>query len=77
MKKIKFEVEIEYDKEANAAYVYFIPSQQVSNCDSQPVFFLDEISYIIIDFDENKKIVGMELLNADKCLPEIILEKLK
>jgi len=54
-----------YDAEANAAYIRF---------SSEPIIESDEISAnIILDYDKDGHIVGMEVLDARQNLPPAML----
>ncbi len=56
---------IEYDSSANAAYICF---------STEDVFESEEVSDgIILDYDLNGRIVGMEVLNAHAHLPPAML----
>lgn len=71
MKKIKFEVEIEYDEEADAVYISLDPRRD-ERIDSLPV-----TDSIIVDLYNRGRMLGIEVLNAREHLPKSILDKLK
>jgi uncharacterized protein YuzE len=55
-----------YDKEANAAYLRFSDARIVES---------EEVSEgIVLDYDGDRRIVGIEVLNADRHLPPDALE---
>lgn len=57
----------EYDPEANAAYIRF---------SSEKVLESEEVSEgIILDYDTEGRIVGMEVLEARRNLPRTLLEQ--
>ncbi len=56
----------EYDPDANAAYIRF---------SSEPIFESEEVSAgIILDYDQDGHIVGMEVLDARENLPPAMLK---
>ncbi|PSJ62246.1 DUF2283 domain-containing protein [Pseudaminobacter soli (ex Li et al. 2025)] len=60
-------LKLEYDAEANAAYIRF---------SSEPVEESEEVSAgIILDYDVQGRIVGMEVLGAREHLPPTVLTK--
>jgi len=66
-------MKISYDKEANAAYIYI---NSESNQKVYKTYSCDpiEVNGIInLDFDKNGKLLGIEIMDADKKLPETIL----
>lgn len=57
---------LEYDPAADAAYIRF---------SSEPVLESEEVSLgIVLDYDRDGHIVGMEVLNARTNLPAAVLE---
>ena len=62
-----------YDKEADAAYVYL--KYPIKKGESEKTIELDD--NIIIDFDKNGKLIGMEILNASTVLNKKELLKAK
>ena len=57
-------MKFEYDKEVDAAYIYFeypIKEGGVKNT-------IELNDTIILDFDESQKLLGIEVLNASKVL---------
>ncbi len=60
-------LKLEYDPEANAAYIRF---------SSEPILESEEVSDgIVLDYDDHGHIVGMEVLNARAHLPPTVLIK--
>ena len=61
-----------YDKSVDAMYIYL--EDKKSKSVKQTIALNDDI---IIDFDENKKIVGIEILDASKNLKEKSLKEVE
>lgn len=67
-------VEIRYDPEANAAYIYVVPrgtNRSVARTKFCDVEF--DGASINVDLDSENRIVGFEILGANKVLPEELL----
>ena len=67
-------LKITYDKKADAAYIYF-STEKVGHLLTESFAienFLD-FGTINIDFDQNQKLYGLEILNASKYLPADLL----
>ncbi|MCX6580339.1 MAG: DUF2283 domain-containing protein [Candidatus Aminicenantes bacterium] len=66
---------VTYDKQANAAYIYLasqiFPRSIIDTYTCNPVEVGGEIN---LDFDNQGRLVGIEILNADKKLPMEVLE---
>ncbi len=67
-------IKITYDKKADAAYIYFseFPAEKVARtypCDPNEVDGM-----INLDFDENNKFIGIEVMDASKKLPKELLD---
>jgi uncharacterized protein YuzE len=68
-------MQITYDKEADAVYIYLIeigPGEVKKTycCDSQQVGGM-----INLDFDGSNRLIGIEILNASDKLPERFFER--
>ncbi|MFH1376815.1 MAG: DUF2283 domain-containing protein [Candidatus Woesearchaeota archaeon] len=63
----------EYDKDVDAAYIYVESS--IKDGESKKTIELNE--NIILDFDKNNKLIGVELLNASKILNKKALSEAK
>ncbi|MDP2672574.1 MAG: DUF2283 domain-containing protein [Nanoarchaeota archaeon] len=66
-------MKIEYDKEADAAYVYLdeeIKEGQVKKSE-------ERTKDVILDFDEKGRLLGVEILNASKNLSKHVLRETK
>ena len=58
-------MKVNYDKEADAAYIYL---KKISPGEVKHSIELNK--NIILDFDSQKKLVGIEILSASKIIPE-------
>ncbi|MFC4853017.1 DUF2283 domain-containing protein [Actinophytocola glycyrrhizae] len=69
------DIQVTYDEAANAAYIYFDPGPpgakvaHMYSCD--PI----EAGMINIDFDEDGRIIGVEVLAADAKLPQSLIDQ--
>ncbi|MBI4451864.1 DUF2283 domain-containing protein [Candidatus Woesearchaeota archaeon] len=64
-------MKLEYDKDADAAYLYM--QYPVKEGAAKKTIQLND--NIILDFDENNKLLGVEILDASKVLnKKVILE---
>ena len=57
-------MKFEYDKEVDAAYIYLEDS--IENSQANKTIELND--NIILDFDKNGKLLGIEILSASKIL---------
>ena len=64
-------MKIEYDKEADAAYIYIVPS--IGFGDVKKTVEIDE--RIAIDFNKSGKLLGIEVLDASNILDKKALLK--
>lgn len=62
-------MKLEYDKEVDAAYVYF--KFPIKEGESKKTIQLND--NIILDFDKNQKLLGVEILKASKVLSKEVL----
>lgn len=62
-------MKLEYDKEADAAYIYLVES--IGQGEATKTIELNK--NIIFDFDSHGKLLGMEILDASKVLTKDIL----
>ena len=62
-------MKITFDKEADAAYIYF---KDISNGEVAKTISLNES--VNIDLDSEGKTLGIEIINASKNLPETALQ---
>ena len=62
-------MKLEYDKEVDAAYIYVVDSIH-DGAAKKTVRVSEEI---IIDFDGNGKLLGVEVLNASKIINKKVL----
>ena len=63
-------MKIEYDKEVDAAYIYI--DSPIKDGDIKKTIELNE--NIILDFNEENKLVGIEILEASKVLNKEVLK---
>ncbi len=66
-------MKFEYDKSVDAAYLYL--EYPIKDGEVKKTIELNE--NIILDFDNNNKLVGVEILNASKILKREVIEEAK
>ena len=66
-------MKLEYDKEADAAYLYF--KYPIKDGESKKTIQLNE--NIILDFDAANHLLGVEILDASKVLQKQALAEIK
>ncbi len=66
-------MKIEYDKDVDAGYIYLV--DEIKNGEAVKTIELD--SNIILDFDKEGKLLGIEVLNASKVLNKDVLLRSK
>ena len=66
-------MKFEYDKEVDAAYIYL--EYPIKKGEAKKTIALND--NIIIDFDKNNKLIGVEVLNASKVLAKKTLVQAK
>ncbi len=64
-------MKFEYDKEADAAYIYL--KYPVKDGEAKKTIQLND--NIILDFDEHDKLLGVEILDASKVLKKEALSE--
>ena len=64
---------IEYDKEVDAGYIYLVDTID----EGEAVKTIELDSNIILDFNKEGKLLGIEVLNASKVLKDDTLLKSK
>ncbi len=79
MKELNIRLKISYDKNVNAAYIYL---KDIQKGEAVETITYDDypdgtIGEVVIDLNKDKKVIGFEILSADKILPEELLAKLK
>jgi len=62
-------MKIEYDKEADAAYIYMV--EDIGNGEAVKTIQLND--NIILDFNSEGKLLGIEILDASKILNNEVL----
>lgn len=68
---------VTYDKEANAAYVYLVNPETETETDVAFVYPCDPVEVggmINLDFDDNGRLIGIEVLAASSKLPQYLIE---
>jgi uncharacterized protein YuzE len=70
-------MKIEYDRSADAAYIYLIDSIPHGGVSWTYPCQIPKLkgSMINLDFDANNCLIGIEVLDASKHLPKKVLEK--
>lgn len=68
-------IKIEYDKEADAAYVYLKEIGPAGVSFTYPCNPAEVNGMINLDFDKDGKLIGIEVMDASKKLPKEILDK--
>jgi uncharacterized protein YuzE len=69
------DVRVTYDKTANAAYVYLTePQARAKSAHMYPCDPVDIEGVINLDFDEQGRLIGIEVLAARSKLPEYLLQ---
>jgi uncharacterized protein YuzE len=66
---------ITYDRNADAAYIYLTPSMAVGEASHQVM--VDEVpgdSEIVLDFNDEGRILGIEIIGARSCLADVVLK---
>ncbi len=66
-------MKFEYDKDADAAYIYL--EHPIKDGEVKSTIELND--NIILDFDANGKLLGVEILDASKVLKKEVLLKAK
>lgn len=64
---------ITYDKSADAAYIYLRETGSEDFGHTYPCDPIAVSGQINLDFDKNKRLIGIEILDASKKLPEELL----
>lgn len=64
-------MKIEYDKEADAAYIYLKYPLKDGECKQTKELSED----IILDYDADGKLIGVEVLNASKRLNKEVIQE--
>ncbi|MFJ3663916.1 DUF2283 domain-containing protein [Streptomyces sp. NPDC090119] len=69
------DVRVTYDKTVDAAYVYFTePQVRVNSAYMYPCDPVDVDGMINLDFDEQGRLLGIEVLAASSKLPTYLLQ---
>ena len=70
-------MKVEYDKTANAAYIYLTNIEDGGVNFTYPCDPSEVGGMINLDFDNNNRLLGIEVLDADKILPKELLDNAK
>ncbi|MFD9484170.1 DUF2283 domain-containing protein [Streptomyces sp. NPDC059991] len=69
------DVRVTYDKTVDAAYVYLTePQARVESARMYPCDPVNADAMINLDFDEQGRLIGIEVLAASSKLPEYLLQ---
>ncbi|NGO76305.1 DUF2283 domain-containing protein [Streptomyces sp. YC504] len=69
------DIRVTYDKTVDAAYVYLTePQARVKSARMYPCDPVDVDGMINLDFDEQGRLIGIEVLAAGSKLPEYLLQ---
>ncbi|GGN56848.1 hypothetical protein GCM10011579_018430 [Streptomyces albiflavescens] len=69
------DVRVTYDKTVDAAYVYLTePQTHVKSAHMYPCDPVDVDAMINLDFDEQGRLIGIEVLAASSKLPKYLLQ---
>ncbi|MEV0204107.1 DUF2283 domain-containing protein [Streptomyces sp. NPDC050788] len=69
------DIRVTYDQKANAAYIYFVdPQARPKVARMYPCDPVEVGGMINLDFDENERLVGIEVLAASSKLPQCLLD---
>jgi uncharacterized protein YuzE len=72
---IALDVKVTYDKSVNAAYIYFTdPQVNARSVHTYPCDPIDVDGMINLDFDEQGRLIGIEVLAATSKLPQYVLQ---
>lgn len=66
-------MKVAYDKEADAAYIYL--KDRINKGEVKSTISMNE--NIILDFDANKKLIGIEILCASTVVPKGVVGTLQ
>lgn len=64
-------MKLEYDKEVDAAYIYI--KYPIKDGEAEKTIELNDD--LIVDFDKNGKLIGIEILNASKVIGKDVLKE--
>ncbi len=66
-------MKITYDKEADSAYIYL--KEKIEKGEVKSTLSMNE--NIILDFDSNKKLIGIEILSASTVVPKTAVKSME
>ena len=65
---------VTFDRSVNAAYIYLEKSDESKSARQHVVDEPHTRGMIVLDFDEEGRLIGIEVLNATQTLPEGVLD---
>ena len=69
---VRIDLKTTYDKEADAAFIYL--KGKIAKGEVKSTVSMND--NIILDFDANKKLIGIEILSASRVVPKKVIEGL-
>jgi uncharacterized protein YuzE len=66
-------VRVTFDRSANAAYIYLTPIAEGEPARQHVVDEPHARGMIVLDFDKKGRLIGIEVLDATKALPDEVL----
>ena len=66
-------MKVTYDKEADAAYIYL--KEKIEKGEVKSTISMND--NIILDFDTNKKLIGIEILSVSTVVPKKAVETMQ
>ena len=76
---VKKQLDITYDAEADAAYIYLKEIKAGEASKTVPINMDDDLPFelLALDFNKSNELLGIEILGASKHFPKELLDKLK
>ena len=74
MKRQKPQLRVTLDKAANAAYIYLTSIRPGGVACSFPLDTEEIRAWVVVDFDESGRLLGVEVLDASNRLPQDLLD---
>jgi uncharacterized protein YuzE len=68
------EVRVTYDGQANAAYIYLTGDARPKSARMYPCDPVDVRGMINLDFDDDDRLIGIEVLDARSRLPQRLID---
>ena len=67
-------MKITYDRDADAAYIYLVPITDGGVAQTYPCDPAEVNGMINLDFDREGRLLGIEVLDASRKLPQAVLD---